>query len=453
MSESQRREVFGRRPRRYTVVIARGDRIRHFTVNPWLTAVAGTAVGLFAVAYLLATSYLVLRDNLLDEAGTRQAHIEQSYEERIAALRAQVDRLTSRQFLDQETIKERVRKLYERQQRLALRHGQLDPLLERARLAGLLTSDIPVPVPKPAGPPARSADASTALEAIATATGTAPAPAAPAASPVVNAYLPDEGAPLSGLRTTLSAAPVKLVGEVARSLDTVETEQMEKLKALTDSANAAAGAIRTVLETSGLPHEAIAPEPADAGAPPKPAALEDDGIGGPYIRIDDPAAFGASLDRLDRALDRLEGVQKLARKLPFGHPLSIMVETSPFGRRDDPFLEGMAFHPGIDFRARSGTEVRSTGAGTVTHAGWAGGYGNMVEVDHGNGVTTRYGHLSSIAVGEGDHVTAGEVLGRSGSTGRSTGPHLHYEVRLDDHPIDPERLLSAGRKLQALLRS
>jgi murein DD-endopeptidase MepM/ murein hydrolase activator NlpD len=108
-------------------------------------------------------------------------------------------------------------------------------------------------------------------------------------------------------------------------------------------------------------------------------------------------------------------------------------------------------HTGIDFRAPRGMPARSVAAGTVIAAEWNGGYGNMVDVDHGNGVVTRYGHLSAITVRVGDHVEAGGKIGRVGSTGRSTGPHLHYEIRLDGDAIDPMRFIKAGREMAALL--
>jgi murein DD-endopeptidase MepM/ murein hydrolase activator NlpD len=104
-------------------------------------------------------------------------------------------------------------------------------------------------------------------------------------------------------------------------------------------------------------------------------------------------------------------------------------------------------HTGIDLRDDYGAPVRATAAGRVVAAEWSGGYGNMVEVDHGNGLATRYGHLSAIAVRQGQPVEVGTVLGRIGSTGRATGPHLHYEVRIDDEAVDPSRFLRAGAKL------
>jgi murein DD-endopeptidase MepM/ murein hydrolase activator NlpD len=104
-------------------------------------------------------------------------------------------------------------------------------------------------------------------------------------------------------------------------------------------------------------------------------------------------------------------------------------------------------HTGIDLRDEYGAPVRATAAGRIVTAGWSGGYGNMVEIDHGNGIATRYGHLSSIVAHDGEMVEVGTIIGRIGSTGRSTGPHLHYEVRIDDEAVDPSRFLRAGAKL------
>ena len=122
--------------------------------------------------------------------------------------------------------------------------------------------------------------------------------------------------------------------------------------------------------------------------------------------------------------------------------------TSGFGIRLDPFTRTLAQHTGIDFRAQHGSPVRAAGAGRVTAAGPNGGYGRMVEIDHGNGVTTRYAHLSAITVSEGDTVAAGTTIGRAGSTGRSTGTHLHYETRIDGVPVDGQRFLKLGRRLK-----
>jgi murein DD-endopeptidase MepM/ murein hydrolase activator NlpD len=115
--------------------------------------------------------------------------------------------------------------------------------------------------------------------------------------------------------------------------------------------------------------------------------------------------------------------------------------------RIDPFLSKPAMHTGLDLRAEIGDPVLATASGTVTIAGWTGGYGKMVEIDHGNGFATRYGHMSEIDVKVGQQVKLGETLGKVGTTGRSTGPHLHYETRIDGEPVDPQKFLTAGTKL------
>ena len=106
-------------------------------------------------------------------------------------------------------------------------------------------------------------------------------------------------------------------------------------------------------------------------------------------------------------------------------------------------------HTGIDFRGETGDPIYATAAGTVSAAGWSGGYGRMVEVDHGNGFATRYGHLSQITVTVGDRIRVGQEVGRMGSTGRSTGPHLHYETRIDGEAVDPQKFLDAGARFYA----
>ncbi|MEO6311757.1 MAG: M23 family metallopeptidase [Sphingomicrobium sp.] len=115
--------------------------------------------------------------------------------------------------------------------------------------------------------------------------------------------------------------------------------------------------------------------------------------------------------------------------------------SSPFGWRSDPIKGIRRRHDGVDLPGRFGTRVYATGAGVVTLARVAGGYGNLVQIDHSDGVRTRYGHLSRILVSEGMVLRPGSLIGEVGSTGRSTGPHLHYEVRVDGRPVDPLRFM------------
>jgi murein DD-endopeptidase MepM/ murein hydrolase activator NlpD len=172
-----------------------------------------------------------------------------------------------------------------------------------------------------------------------------------------------------------------------------------------------------------------------------------------------PALPPFSASAFDRQLysvkvERLE-IDQLTRSLvsiPVRRPIAGEGEImSGFGVRIDPFLSRPAMHTGLDFRANVGDPILVTANGTVTTAGWTGGYGKMVEVDHGNGFSTRYGHMSEIDVKVGQQVKLGQSLGKVGTTGRSTGPHLHYETRIDGEAVDPQRFLGAGSKLADVL--
>jgi murein DD-endopeptidase MepM/ murein hydrolase activator NlpD len=159
-----------------------------------------------------------------------------------------------------------------------------------------------------------------------------------------------------------------------------------------------------------------------------------EGVGGPF-----ESAGNSTFKSLFDSWKKLDQLQDGVIAIPSDKPIRMNVEfTSGFGVRSDPFMHGAAMHPGIDLAGAYGTPIYATAEGTVLRAGWnAGGYGNMVEIDHGRGIVTRYGHMSAVLVHAGDHVTRGEQVGRMGSTGRSTGNHLHYEVRIDGRPVNP----------------
>jgi murein DD-endopeptidase MepM/ murein hydrolase activator NlpD len=160
----------------------------------------------------------------------------------------------------------------------------------------------------------------------------------------------------------------------------------------------------------------------------------DQGVGGPF-----ESAGNATFKALFNSWKKLDQLQDGVIAVPSDKPVKTDVSfTSGFGVRSDPFHAGAAMHPGIDLAGAYGTPIFATADGTVLRAGWNnGGYGNLVEIDHGRGISTRYGHMSAILVREGDHITRGQQIGRMGSTGRSTGNHLHYEVRIDGRPVNP----------------
>lgn len=161
------------------------------------------------------------------------------------------------------------------------------------------------------------------------------------------------------------------------------------------------------------------------------------GRGGPFI----PA---------HRDVKRWQSLSRAVHVLPLRAPLAEFALTSDFGKRNDPINKRRAMHEGVDLKAPLRSPVAATAPGTVVFAGRKGSYGRLVEIDHGLGVRTRYGHLAAIGVRVGQRVAGGQRIGLLGSSGRSTGPHLHYEIRVDDKPHNPAGFLKAGKNLRIL---
>jgi murein DD-endopeptidase MepM/ murein hydrolase activator NlpD len=169
--------------------------------------------------------------------------------------------------------------------------------------------------------------------------------------------------------------------------------------------------------------------------------------GGPFIPYGQ-AGLGIPnepvFQRLANAIDRMATLENLVASIPSTLPTTGMDLSSGFGYRRDPFTGGGAMHSGLDFKGAHGAPILAAAAGRVSFAGWQGGYGNTVEVDHGHGIMTRYAHLSRITAQVGQAVTAGQMIGGMGSTGRSTGTHLHFEVRVGGTAVNPRRFLEAN---------
>ncbi|MBB35140.1 MAG: peptidase M23 [Hirschia sp.] len=180
-------------------------------------------------------------------------------------------------------------------------------------------------------------------------------------------------------------------------------------------------------------------------------------LGGPLIEIgtdgahsnaidDDSGEFSTRVREVAARLDEARLFEELIHALPLGAPVGVEYrETSGYGKRRDPFTGRLAWHSGMDMGAFRNAPVVASAPGKVVFAGRKSGYGRAVEVDHGFGFITRYGHLASISVKKGDIVTLGEKVGGMGTTGRSTGVHLHYEVHFRGKTYDPQKFLRAGR--------
>ena len=173
--------------------------------------------------------------------------------------------------------------------------------------------------------------------------------------------------------------------------------------------------------------------------------------GGPFVAgnysgdFDGDSELEISLSLLDLRLSRWRALQNVMRTLPLTVPLDQYSVSSGYGKRKDPLNGRVAYHRGLDFRAAMRAPVYTTAPGKVTYAGWSGPFGRMIEIDHGHGIRTRYAHLKKILVKPGQSVANREKIGLVGSSGRSTGPHLHYEVRYNGTPLNPMKFLTAGK--------
>jgi murein DD-endopeptidase MepM/ murein hydrolase activator NlpD len=195
-----------------------------------------------------------------------------------------------------------------------------------------------------------------------------------------------------------------------------------------------------------------------AGLDPASLARSSTDTGGPLIEGKDPKALAAVLDvdeafaaRVQHAalsLNEMRALSDVAADAPFGTPTLGAAKSSGFGVRLDPFTGHPAFHAGLDFPGSVMTPIEATAPGVVSFTGIRSGYGETIEIDHGGGFKTRYAHLAGVAVTVGQRVAVGQRIGAMGSTGRSTGPHLHYEVWVDGRPQNPDRFLKAGAYVQ-----
>jgi murein DD-endopeptidase MepM/ murein hydrolase activator NlpD len=165
--------------------------------------------------------------------------------------------------------------------------------------------------------------------------------------------------------------------------------------------------------------------------------------GGPFVPWHGGDAIPEEFEALAASLQKMEALERGLIAIPSGKPTLAPMETSSYGYRRDPFNGHAAFHAGIDFPGRYGQPILAAAKGKISYVGQRQGYGNVVEIEHGNGIMTRYAHLSGFGARVGQNVARGDAIARMGSTGRSTGTHLHFEVRLNGQAINPRRFLEA----------
>ena len=216
----------------------------------------------------------------------------------------------------------------------------------------------------------------------------------------------------------------------ATGLARLEARQLAFVENLTRYADRRAKRDEAALRKLGLdPGAVLSSMRAAQGGPLEKLSTSRDGSTDPRFE-----RLGLSLARMDALEDGLQGV-------PHVTPTDGGLITSGFGYRSDPFTGGGAFHPGLDFKGPFGAPIHAAAAGRVSFVGQIRGYGNVVEISHGNGLLTRYAHMSRTMATTGQQVAAGDTIGAIGSTGRSTGPHLHFEVRINNRVVNPRLFL------------
>lgn len=341
---------------------------------------------------LLGTT-LMLSSDIARLLGGQNELVIKAYEDRIAQLRVEIDRLHSRSYAQAGDMNLQLQELAQQQEVLLEQHQLVRVLVDKAGDLGIEATALAAP----------GSDTLAALDTI-NATG----------NPDVDAT---------------AAAVAQMMSETQFAMTSIATTATERTRSI-------------VSELSSLGIAVDLSQPLEGTGGPLLAAVGGDEAS---PMIDDANAVMAALLRYRAARNSIDTA-------PIHMPISDNFrQSSGFGNRTDPFSGGRAFHSGLDFAAASGTTVFSAGNGVVTFVGVKPGYGKVVEVAHANGLTTRYAHLSGFLSTEGQAVNTGTPIARVGSTGRSTGPHLHFEVRDGDRAINPKAFLEAGKRLLALL--
>ena len=393
---------------------------RQLRIGPFVFWLALGGLAIMAAWTITTATYFAFREDVLTRLIARQTEMQFGYEDRIAEMRAQVDRIASRQLLDQEQYEEKLEQILRRQTALESRTNALGGIGALNDVTSSIRS------------PARSGAA----------IGSAP-PLKPSPLGDKGAFmLPRQREVAPGARQAIakSGGMGGMIAQLQASLDRVEQRQAATVDSIEEQYLWRARRIRGVLADLGV----------DAGKPVPGEHVG--GIGGPFVPARAPKdanGFERQLYRIGIARIQIHRLTRALHNVPIRKPIEGEPDlVSGFGVRQDPFTGSPAMHTGLDLRGEPGDPVRAAADGTVTAAGWSGGYGRVVDIDHGNGLSTRYGHLSAIDVHMGQFIKTGQVLGKVGSSGRSTGPHLHYETRIRGEAVDPQKFLRAGTRLE-----
>jgi murein DD-endopeptidase MepM/ murein hydrolase activator NlpD len=485
------------------IYIRSDGRVQFFTFGATLQATLAGLSLIFLGWFAFASVNVIFKDRIIAAKDHRYQQMQSTYENRVADLQVSYDELNGALVAAEDKFKSTADELENKQSTVArllgqkqavdqtlssisgsagLRQGSEDDIPVAAGPAANMASDTDegegAPIAPVAGPANGSANISGSSQlnvmpqgvdpqprtAHPTAAGKASAledptikqmaaedPPLPAPAPVKQASLLDQAVssvgalfrsrPQTAAATKVPNAPAfHLLAEQTERIRQMSGQETALLVGVDHQVASRIDDLQVVLRRVGV----------------DPNGLEQQasgGIGGPFIPIQSVHIEGIADQAFTQAYvgaiahsKELETLFGALHHVPLTTPVhgAQFERTSGFGARVDPFTRRLSFHPGLDFAGPWGATVAATAPGVVVWAGMRGGYGNMVEIDHGYGFRTRYGHLSSILVQVGARVQKGSPIGKLGSTGRSTGPHVHYEVWLADVVRDPSRFIEAG---------
>ncbi|MGF7160428.1 murein DD-endopeptidase MepM/ murein hydrolase activator NlpD [Rhodoligotrophos appendicifer] len=415
------REFLGRLFRERQIYIRSEGDVRFVTLSSRLqvlVCIGGLGL-LFWLAY--ASVNVAFKDQLIALKERRIADVKHAYEVRLSELRTSIDVVNSRLLLDQDAYLARVDSLRADYGHLLARQRQLESFFQQGWL------------------PARAFQGTTMAPDADPATEQAPAQ---------DSNFEDQThlAPDSyrvRFREQFGSAdevlqPLAEMQALAAAFDEAQATLVTRVDGHISAQMKAAEGTATMV--------GLSPRRIIAAAEPRQEA-----VGGPFIPVSLGLGGDPLIERLDDLAERHEDIVALReglRDLPLTVPVQAYRLTSGFGTRRDPFRRRAALHAGVDLKAPYGAPVLATAAGTVTEAKVSAGYGKMVLISHDNGISTRYAHLSAISVVPRQKIAKHDVVGRLGSTGRSTGPHLHYETRINGRAVDPKRFWQARNDLQ-----
>jgi murein DD-endopeptidase MepM/ murein hydrolase activator NlpD len=386
--------------------------VRFVVIRPWfLVCTALLAFGGLVWAGITTTSF-ALREHAISQANSRTHDVRVSYEDRIADIQDLVDGMNDRLMLDQDAYLSRVDTLRGEFAELLRRHRRLEIFFEQGWME-----------------PAEN-DASAAP-------GDADTDGDQSESQREGWWRPQDAPEFS----TAEEAERPL-HELRIIFADLIVQQHTLLDQVVELGESRAEKLRIQVRSLGLNPQSVA---SSIDAVPN-------ATGGPLLPVQNGEQPRDSLDeRILEAHQRFSEAEKLLfaiNRMPIRLPIETGYRlTSGFGFRADPFSNVVAMHAGVDLRAALGTPVENVADGVVLRAEHADAYGKVIDIEHDNGIVSRYAHLSQINVVVGDRVLSGQVIGLVGSTGRSTGPHLHYETRVDGRPIDPYQFLRVARNV------